>query len=175
MIQSLSTKGLIALHLEYGAVPFQEQYFPALQRWLERHDIRLTDYNYIPFYFVYSLLLGPLRRKLLQHKRVLLVNGATNGKKARIIESVRSEGASEVLWCSISQDRSFHDRLELGPFLGKVDLAIIGAGVGKPSILLQMEPLSVPSIDGGYVFEVWADSAAREFRPFCVPDEDITS
>ena len=37
-----------------------------------------------------------------------------------------------------------------------------------------MEPLSVPCIDAGFIFEVWADPSSKWERDFCAPDEDYT-
>lgn len=161
--------GALALHLSYGRKPFQEVYFPPLRRWLDASGIDLTPSNYVPFYFVYAALTGPWRRSLLAG-RVLVVNGATGAKRDNIIAGLRREGATDVHWCSISDRRSLLDRIDITPFLGKIDVALVGAGIGKGNILRQMESLAVPCIDAGFVFEVWADPARAQERAFCLPD-----
>jgi hypothetical protein len=173
MLCEISKKGMLALHLSYGQIPFQEHYFPALGRWLKENQIMLTDDNYFPFYFVYAALTGPRRGELLKDRRVLVVNGASGEKRQKIEAGLRHEGVAEVLWHPISLDRSLYDRLDLDPYIGKIDLALVGAGIGKPNILVQMEPLNVPCIDAGYVFEVWADLKNKWKRAFCVADEEI--
>lgn len=175
MVQKISKKGILALHLSYGHVPFQEHYFPAFGRWLQKNRIVLTDDNYFPFYFVYAALTGPRRGELLKGRRVLVVNGACGEKRRKIEHGLLREGVAEISWYPISLDRSLYDRLDVDSYIGKIDLALVGAGIGKPNILTQMELLNVPCIDAGYVFEVWADRENRWNRACCVPDEGFDS
>jgi hypothetical protein len=170
-LRELSGKGILALHLSYGEVPFQEHFFPALGRWLESEEIGLTEWNYVPFYFVYAALAGPRRQELLGGQRVLVAHGATGDRRERIIAGLHRQGVGEVVWQPISAERSLYDELELPEAAIGVDLALVGAGIGKPNILLQLEPLGVPCIDAGFLFEVWADPARARERPFCLPDE----
>lgn len=168
----LGKKGVLAIHLSYGGRPFQEHFFPAFKGWLKRVPLELTLQNYVPFYFVYALVRGSLKGRLFEKKRVLLVTGADTEKRGRIERSLREEGVSEIYWCPISSSRSFFDILDVAPWIGKVDVAFVGAGVGKPAIMLQLEPLQVPVLDVGFIFEVWADPEARWERAVCVPDAE---
>ena len=170
-IRKISERGIIAWHLNYTNVGFQERYFPALERWLNEEKITINDVNYYPFYFVYALLTGPRRSELLRNRRVLVINGALGEKRQKIIAGLKREGVSEVLWCPISLRRSLYDIVDMRPFLGKVDLALVGAGLGKANIMLQMETLNVPCIDAGYVFQVWTDPRNKWKRVFCAPDD----
>ena len=145
---------------------------------LELEPIRLlstivgaTEIPY-PFYFVYALLTGPRRGELLKGRSVLVVNGAQWNDKRKIIAGLMREGVAKVLWCSISLKRSLYDSIDVAPFCGKVDLALVGAGIGKMSIFLQMEELKVPCIDAGYVFEVWKDPNNKWKRVICASDND---
>lgn len=165
----LARDGLLALHLSYGDRTFQERYFPALGRWLFELGVELTLENYAPFYFVYAALTGPRRSELLKGRRILVVNGATGAKQQAIVRGLEREGASEVRWLGISADRSLFDRVDPTEHVGRVDLAVVGAGIGKPNVLPQLAPLGVPCVDAGFVFEVWADPAAARERPFCKP------
>jgi len=171
LIRQLSQQGILALHLSYGREPFQERFFPALGRWLKLHQITLTEQNYIPFYFVYAALTGPRRKELLQGRRVLVVNGATGEKRQQIEAGLTREGVAELHWLPISLTRSLYDRVDVTPFISQVDLAMVGAGIGKPNILAQMVPLQVPCIDAGFVFEVWAKPENCWKRPVCAPDD----
>jgi hypothetical protein len=166
----IAKKGILALHLNYGNRPFHEHFFPAFKRWLSVQPFELTLQNYAPFYFVYALVRGSVKRELFRNRRVLLVNGANAEKKARIETSLREEGVAEIFWCPISSSRSFYDKIDASPWAGKVDIVFVGAGVGKPAILLQLEPLQVPVLDVGFVFEIWADPEARWERAVCVAD-----
>jgi hypothetical protein len=171
-VAEIASRGVLAMHFSH--VPgrsFQEPYFPAVRRWLDLHDIELSETNYVPFYFVYAALRGPERKRWIENRNVLLVHGATGDKRSRIIDAVYEEGASQVRWCPISEERAFFDTIAVGPHKGRVDIAFVGAGVGKPNILLQLRGLSVPCIDAGYVFEIWADENCKWSRAYCVPDD----
>lgn len=169
-VVALGREGILALHLSYGRVPFQERYFPALRSWLAQNALPLTFDNYVPFYFVYALLTGPRRGEVLSGKRVLVVHGARGDKRARIVRSLEDEGASSIEWLEISANRSLFDRVDPTPFIARCDVVILGAGVGKPGLLRSLAPLSVPCIDAGYVFEIWADASARGQRSYTQPD-----
>jgi hypothetical protein len=173
LVSKISQQGILALHLTHGdpaqgARPFQERYHPALARWLARNGITLTDYNYFPFYFVYAALTGSRRGELLRGKRLLVVTSAAGEKRRRIQNALLAQGASAVRWQEISSSRSLFDSVDVTTNVGCVDLAFVGAGVGKPNVLVQLEPLQVPCIDAGYLMEVWANDGVNvDGRPFC--------
>jgi hypothetical protein len=172
IIKKIGEKGILALHLNYVNEPFAERYYPELANWLETNNIEISYKNYFPFYFVYASLVGPRRFDILRGRRVLIINGANGGKQLDIINNLKKNGVSEVYWCSISLTRSMYDVIDIKPYLGKIDLIFIGAGIGKPNIILQLEPLNVPCIDAGYVFEVWANPLNKYKRVWCASDDD---
>jgi len=169
--KSVAELGILAMDLSFCSVPFQEGFFPALRTWLKSNRINLTSRNYVPFYFVYALLTGPERHRVLSGRRVLVIHSATGPKQDAIRSSLMREGAKEVLWHTISTDRSLYDVVPVDRFVGAVDLCVFGAGIGKPAILAQLEPLGVPCIDAGYVMEVWADPSVARSRIFTQPDD----
>jgi hypothetical protein len=171
-IRFVSQQGILAMHLSYGSTPFQERYFPALRHWLSRESIHIHASNYVPFYFVYAALTGARRAEIIGG-RVLVINGADGAKRRRITEGLLREGSTQVLWHAISPRRALFDVIDVRPYVGKVDVVLLGAGVGKPNVLLQLESLGVPCIDAGYVFEVWADPGSARLRPFCSPDSEM--
>ena len=67
---------------------------------------------------------------------------------------------------------SLYDKISIDKFIGKVDFVIIGAGIGKPNIMVQLEKLNVPCIDAGFIFEVWANTNKWN-RSFCISDDDF--
>lgn len=172
MLREISLKGILALHLSYGTVPFQERFFPAFSRWLQKNSIVLTDLNYYPFYFAYAALTGERRREILENRRILVVHGEKGEKRKMIEKGLAREGVADVLWCKISLKRSLYDKPDFAKFVGKADIAVVGAGIGKPNILTRMEPLGIPCVDAGFVFEVWADKNNGRSRPFCMPDNE---
>jgi hypothetical protein len=171
LIREIAKKGILALHLNYESEPFAERYFPALNQWLLKNKIEITDQNYYPFYFVYAMLTGNRRSELFGGRRVLVVNGASAQKRDKIIKSLFGEGVKEVFWCDISLDRSLYDKISIENYIGKVDFVLVGAGIGKANIMLQLEPLAVPCIDAGFVFEIWADNKNKYKRSYCATDD----
>ena len=168
---TLLRKGTLGIHLSYGKTPFQEAYFPALAAWLREGGHRLSLKNYVPFYFVYALVRGPAMRKLIADRRVLVVHCAIGPKREAITRSLLAIGAQSVKWLAISPSRSFADRLDLTSLAEAPEVCLVGAGIGKLRILVQLEPLQVPCIDAGYAFEVWADPERQWDRPYMTPDE----
>ena len=171
LVCDIGRKGILALPLHFGGAPFCERYFPALGLWLRRNGLRLTDDNYVPFYFPYAALTGPRRGELLRGRRVLAVNGAAGTKRDRIEATLMREGVATVQWLNVSPARSLFDRLNGVRPDEAVDLVLVGAGIGKPNVFAQLEVLGVPCIDAGFVFEVWADSAMAVRRPYCLPSQ----
>lgn len=167
----LAKHGLLALHLNHAAAPFQQRYYPAIASWLRGLGLTLDEANYVPFYFVYALLTGPARARVLSGRRVMVVNGATGDKRERIVAGLQREGAEVVHWAPLSEKRSMFDRLDLAAWRGQVDLVLVGAGIGKANVLPQLEVLGVPCLDAGFVFEVWADPSTASERPYCLPDD----
>lgn len=167
----LTKNGVLALHLSHEEHSFQERFYPSVASWLRELDLPLNTDNYVPFYFVYALLTGPARHAILSDRTVLVINGSTGEKRERIIAGLLREGARAVHWEPISPARSLFDKIDVSAWRGKVDLALIGAGVGKVNILPQLEQLEVPCVDAGYVFEVWADPQSSRERFYCTPDD----
>lgn len=169
-IKKIADCGILALHLTYPIKPFQEHYHNSLMKWLFKSGIELNCDNYYPFYFVYALLRGQYKKRILADRKVLIFHSAKGKKKNHIIESLQNEGVSSVIWFEISPNRSMFDEIELKKQHFDADIAFIGAGVGKFNILSQLEPLKIPCIDVGFVFEVWADDNNKWKRPMMVPD-----
>jgi len=166
----VAREGILGLHLSWGPAPFQEHYFPAVSRWLDAQGINLTIDNYVPFYFVYALLRGPLFPELVGGRRLLVVHSATGEKRQAIERSLQEVGPRAIEWLGISPTRSYAESLDLSGLRDKPDICLLGAGVGKAALFPQLEPLGVPCLDAGYAFEAWADPDKQWDRPFMTPD-----
>jgi hypothetical protein len=166
----ISERGLLAPQLAFLGRPTMEQFQSQFKDWVVASGIVPDTSNICQFYFVYALFLSRERPEVLAGKRVLVVHGATGERQQKIKSALHTQGVSKVGWLGISNDRSLFDRLDVQPYLGEYDLVIVGAGVGKPTVIRQLEPLSIPVIDIGYVFEIWIDSECRHKRPFCASD-----
>lgn len=166
----IAQKGLLAPQLAFLGRPTMEQFQAQFMRWIEHAGIKPNLSNICQFYFVYALFLGSKEPEILKGNRVLVVHGALGERAEKIKAALKAQGVSEVGWLGISNDRSLYDKLEVESYIGKYDLVVVGAGVGKPGVIRQLEPLSIPVIDIGYVFEIWIDPECRFKRPFCASD-----
>jgi hypothetical protein len=162
--------GILAMHLGVAVTPFQEDYFPAIGRWLRRRRLHLSLSNYVPFYFVYALLRGSAGQFLFDSTRVLVVHCATGDRQRRIVDAIRARGARSVDWLVISATRSFDERIDVTSSSGKYDVCFVGAGVGKAIVIEQLRPLGIPVIDAGFVFEVWGEERSASSRVMMTPD-----
>lgn len=162
--------GILALHLGFGRTPFQEHYFPAVGRWLDREGVTLTLRNHVPFYFVYALLRGPEFPRLVAGRRLLVVHSAEGARREAILRSLAAAGPRSVEWLPISPSRSFAEVLDLGRLADAPEVCLLGGGVGKAALFHQLRPLGIPCIDAGFAFEVWADPEKQFDRPYMAPD-----
>jgi len=169
--QHVGREGILAMHLGVAKQPFQEQYFPSIRRWLAEGGLELSLENYVPFYFVYALLRGPAGDFIFEGRRVVVVHSAEGDRQRNITEAIKRRGAETVIWIHISRARSFADRLDVSTLVGRCDVCLVGAGVGKALVMEQLRPLAVPVIDVGFVFEAWADERRALTRPVMIPDE----
>ena len=168
-LSEIADKGILAMHLTFSLKPFQEKFHPALKTWLDFNQITITEKNYTPFYFVYALLRGKVALKIFKNRHILVVHSAYDEKQHAIVRSLKQLGCRKVSWKHISVSNSMYDVMSIVED-NDIDLVLVGAGVGKPNIIVQLEPLSVPVIDAGYTFEVWADIENKWERALMVPD-----
>lgn len=174
-IREISKSGILALHFSWSDVPFTEALWPKIKSIFDLNEIRINSENYVPFYFVYALLSGSKSRLVFENRNILVVNGAQGEKKIRIINNLQKKGVNNVVWISISEERSLFDIIDLENIDQNVDLALIGAGVGKLNILKQLSVLSIPCIDIGFYFEILANEQLRFERTMCFTDNDLKS
>ena len=172
LVKKLANKGIIAWHLNYEQKMFHERYYPKLSNWILKNKIPVNKKNYYPFYFVYALLTGNEKKELFRNRVILIINGAEGDKRKKIIDGISKNNPKKIYYQKISADRSLYDKVSVDKYLGKIDLVILGAGIGKPNIMVQLEKLSVPCIDAGFIFEVWANTNKWN-RSFCISDNDF--
>lgn len=167
----IAKKGYLAPQLAFLERPTMEQFQAKFINWTKEVALETSLLNITQFYYVYALLLAKDRPKVIDGKNVIVIHGATGERKEKIIAALGVRGARNVGWISISNDRSLFDKVDCSNYQSGYDIAFLGAGVGKPIIIKQLEPLSIPVIDIGYVFEVWIEEECRHFRPFCCSDD----
>ncbi len=167
----IATQGCLALCFTQTQTRFAEQYFAPMCRWLERHHVPITRENYFPFFFVYALLCGPERFRLLRGRKVLIVTSAAEAKREAIRRTLGTLGARDVAFLPISRTRSPADVLNLSGVPWLPDVVLVAAGIGAASVLDQLAPFRTVCLDAGICVEALADPSKRE-RIFMVPDDE---
>ena len=170
-VAKIARQGCLALCFTRTETRFAEQYFAPMCRWLERHRVPITRENYFPFFFVYALLSGRARSRLLRGRKVLIVTSAADAKRTAIRRALATLGARDVAFLPISSDRSLTDVLDLSAVPWRPDVVLVAAGIGAASVLDQLAPFRTVCIDAGICVEALADPSKRE-RAFMVPDDE---
>ena len=167
-LKLLSDKGVLALHLTYTDNPFQERYHFKLKKIFDQYEIQINKNNYFPFYFVYAFFQTEEFKIFLSNKKILFFAGAENEKIKQVEKKFTSFGVSSIEFYKISKNRSLYDVVDLDIIKTKdVDICFVAAGIGKPNIMVQLEPLNCLCIDVGYMFEAWANEDLAYDRPWC--------
>jgi hypothetical protein len=175
-LRYLAENGTIALNFtEEDGRPACGPYREAVCEWLDKQGIILGPHNSIPFYFVYALLLGPDRRRLLRDKRVLVVTCLTDDKRRRLENTFEREQVRSVQFLEISANKSLIEPVAVEEISGPVDLVLVGGGVGAARVQYELRHLPCVSIDAGYVLDCYADPSLRGRRYFSVPDDELNS
>jgi len=170
-LKTISATGLLAPALHKR--PSYSGFVPGILDWFDANGIRLDRSNYHHVYSIYALMHGPDRKQLIEGRSILIVSGLTDDKRLGIERGLKRLGASSVQFLEISQRKSLFDTVDLSAVRHPVDLALVGAGVGSANILVQLQPLSIPCLDVGFVLTTLGNPDVRWNRPFCVPDDEF--
>lgn len=163
-LKEIGRKGLLCLHFTYRNNQFAQQYFLPIIHWLTANHIKLESTNYFQKYFVYAFLNGPDRSQIFGQKRILIVTNCNEDKRKRITTNLRKEGSENIQFLQISKNRSMYDILDLSKVNLPVDVVLIGAGIGKPNIIQQLEKTNTLCIDAGFCIECLAYPEYRRSR-----------
>lgn len=173
-LRDIADQGLIAANFCRHHIPGMiDRYIPDIFEWFDEEGIRFESDNYIPFYFIYAMLLGPSRHYFVRGRRLLVITSLSGDKESRLRKYFEENGAASVKFIGISRSNSMCDRIELRSEHAGTDLVLIGAGVGAANILCQVKPLNALSIDAGYVLEYYQNPSYKGTRVFTLPDEEI--
>jgi hypothetical protein len=170
-LRLVAEHGYLALALSDS--PQYGSWVDEILEWLDARGIPLHAGNYQHVYAVYALIHGPDRERLLRGRRILIVNHADAARQAAITAALARTDAARTQLISISREKAMLERLELRAVGGRVDLVLVGAGVGSASVLRQLEPLGAPALDVGFALDVLAQPELRWRRPYCVPDAEF--
>lgn len=161
-----------ALCFNFSRTELALPYMEPVCRWFAARKIGIPNSAYYHFYHVYGLLNGPDCRRLIDGRRVVVMTSNIGNRRDRLLQSVLQRGALEATFYETSLNKPAFDRIDLRRMPARVDIALLGAGVGAAHIIAQLEPLGCVAIDAGFALDCWADPSLAGTRPYCVPDED---
>lgn len=154
-VETISRHGILAIYLD--AAGRMRRYVGPVCEWLVRAGVRLGEANYVPFPFVLGVLLGPGHEEFYRSRRILVASGADDRQCERIRETLALLGASDVKFLHLSRNKAMMDRVDVRPFRGGIDVALVAAGIGSARILCQMQELNTLCIDSGALINALAN------------------
>jgi len=126
--------------------------------------------NYVPFYFVYALLVNPSFIESLRGRHIALISSFGNKNLSNILSVLESSGIRDVAIYEIPPSGVAHGQFELR-IQRRPDAAFVGAGIGSPLVLASLEEHACVAIDSGFVFHLWDGTFDRYERLFLNYDE----
>ncbi len=158
-LRTISSEGLLCPNLNLIYVHDQSDFL----EFLARHGMPLQ--NYVPFYFVYALLVNPRFLESLRTRSVALISSFQNKNTSNIISSLESFGIRDVRLYEIPSSGVAHGDFDLR-IPSRPDVALVGAGIGSPLVLTRLREQSCLVIDSGFVFHLWDGTFDRHERLF---------
>jgi len=166
-VESLHVEALRTIHKSGILCPNLNLIYLKLQsgflEFLARNGMPLQ--NYAPFYFVYALLVNPVFLSRLRGCHVALMTNFKNKNAAAILRKLDSLGIRDVTRHEIPASGVAHGEFDF-TFDRKVDVALVGAGIGAPLVLARLKSEDCVSIDSGFVFHLWDGTFDRHERLF---------
>ena len=172
-LRMIGNDGMLCFN--FSASELASPYMATVCSWLDDRGVVVSPKSYFHFYHVYGLLNGPESEKLLEKRRVLVMTSNIAHRKEALLDAVRARGASDAFFYETSRNRPAFDVIRLAEIPPRIDLVLIGAGVGAAHILAQLKPLGCPAIDAGFALDCWAEPSLALKRPYCVPDSQWAS
>jgi len=121
--------------------------------------------NYAPFYFVYALLVHPAFLSRLRSCSVALITSFRNKNSAAILKTLQDMDIRDVCRYEIPETGVAHGDFDF-TISRRVDVALVGAGIGSPLVLARLQEERCLSIDSGFVFHLWDGTFDRYERLF---------
>ena len=176
-LRQISNEGFLAPHFVYSKSHFAEEYIQPMINFLKENSINLNKDNYFAFYFVYMMLnLERYKKLLYQGKKVLIVTAFNErNKQENFTANLLKEGVTGVYFYNISHDKSMLDVIDTSKLPQKVDLVLIGAGIGSANIINQLKHLDALCIDAGHALDCISRPQLRIERMFLLPDVEMNS
>lgn len=171
LLREISVDGFLACNLcKHAETSLLDEYLPDVFDWFDDNNILLDDSNYIPFYFIYAMFLGPEKYRFLRGRRVLVITHLDDAKRESLSQYFKANSVADIEFVSISRSKAMLDVIDIDAIRHRPDIILIGAGVGAANILRQVKPLGALSVDVGYVLDCYADPSLASTRCFTRPD-----
>lgn len=174
-VTDIAQKGYLAPHLLQSEARFCEEYNDGIVAYFHKNNIAFGKENHFPFYFVYLILsLRQYKQLLFEGKSVLIVT-ALNERKQKINfeRELAKEGVTKVFFYEISPSKSMLEVIDKAKLPDKVDLVLLGAGVGSANIMYQLSHLNAVCIDSGHALDCFSQPDLRKEKICLLPDEMI--
>ncbi|MHB0926671.1 MAG: hypothetical protein ACYC1F_09225 [Gallionellaceae bacterium] len=139
-------------------------------KFLARHEIRLAQTNYIPFYCVYAYLSSTRFAKAVDGKTVCVVNSDFNeaactawferaGSRPKLVHVPIPASYVATQWDSMREEAFRH-------VPEKPDCFMVGAGVGALEVCVDAaRRFSAPAIDSGHILNMMNDLESKSQGP----------
>lgn len=139
-------------------------------KFLARHEIRLTQTNYIPFYCVYAYLSSTRFAKAVDGKTVCVVNSDFNeaactawferaGSRPKLVHVPIPASYVATQWDSMREEAFRH-------VPEKPDCFMVGAGIGALEVCVDAaRRFSAPAIDSGHILNMMNDLESKSAGP----------
>lgn len=158
-LRTIHENGVLCPNLNLAYLKLQSDFL----EFLARQGVRLQ--NYAPFYFVYALLVNPVFLSRLRNCSIALITSFKNKNASAILKTLQSMDIRDVSCHEIPETGVAHGEFEFE--IGrKVDVALVGAGIGSPLVLARLQKEGCVSIDSGFVFHLWDGAFDRHERLF---------
>jgi hypothetical protein len=158
-LRIIHEKGVLCPNLNLAYLDLQSSFLEFLSKRV------VPMQNYAPFYFVYALLVNPLFLSRLRTCRVALITNFQNKNSAAILKTLDGMGIRDVCRYELPASGVAHGEFDL-QIEGKIDVALVGAGIGSPLVLARLQAESCAAIDSGFVFHLWDGTFDRHERLF---------
>jgi hypothetical protein len=158
-LRTIHQNGVLCPNLNLAYLKLQSSFL----EFLSRHGMPMQ--NYAPFYFVYALLVNPAFLSKLRSCRVALITNFKNKSSASILKALDAMGIRDVCCHEIPASGVAHGAFDL-QIDRKIDVALVGAGIGSPLVLARLQAESCVAIDSGFVFHLWDGTFDRYERLF---------
>lgn len=158
-LRTIHDNGVLCPNLNLAYMGLQSNFL----EFLAKQGVPLQ--NYAPFYFVYALLVNPAFLSALRNCRVALITSFKNKNAGAILKALQGMGISDVTCHEIPESGVAHGEFDL-TIDRKIDLALVGAGIGAPLVLARLREERCVAIDSGFVFHLWDGTFDRHERLF---------